>query len=271
LGQENLYKFKPMVISRIIPVILLFSLLLETAEAQNMKEGYYYFDNDWKPAKEKGAVYLLRAVALGDSCMQFKYYQLLGPLVRIETFRKGQPTVRQGFFAWYSLAGTADSAGYYENGLPDKLWLYVDAKGEISRSRIYEMGKLVQETNDAEERRKAREKDSARQIRQPDSKDAEFVGGSHGWLLYLNHHFRYPDRAVNNEIQGEIRTYFRVDSAGKISEPILIKSVEISMDEQCLSLITGSPDWIPATKDGRNVKSYKVQPFIFKLETGRGR
>jgi Gram-negative bacterial TonB protein C-terminal len=258
--------------SLIISVVIIFSFLLDTAQAQKINDGYYFLNEDWKPAKEKKATYLLRVNTIGDSCKQFNYYHILGPLIRIETFRSNQVTVRQGFFAWYNQSGSADSTGYYENGQPDKLWLYLDSKGALSHSKDYSKGTLVKETDLVEERKKASAKvlrDSANQTVKKDESESEFPGGAHGWLQYLNHHQRYPDRAVNNHVQGEIRTYFVVDTTGKINDPILIKSVEISLDDLALSLITNSPDWIPASKDGRKVKSYKIQPFWYKLDIGK--
>jgi antitoxin component YwqK of YwqJK toxin-antitoxin module len=240
-----------------ISLVIVFGFLLNTAQAQKIKDGYYYLNEDWKPAKEKTASYLLRVNAIGDSCKQFSYYHLLGPLIRIETFRSNQITIRQGFFAWYNQSGYADSTGYYENGQPDKLWIYLNPKGQIIRSKDYVKGKLVKET------------DLSDPLKTKVESESEFPGGSHGWLEYLNHHQRYPDRAINNNVQGEIRTYFAVDTTGRISDPILIKSVEISLDDEALSLIISSPDWISASNNGQKIKSYKIQPFWYKIDIGK--
>jgi protein TonB len=112
-------------------------------------------------------------------------------------------------------------------------------------------------------------KDSANRAIKKDENESEFPDGSHGWLQYLNHNQRYPDRAGNNNVQGEIRTYFIINTAGRIIDPILIKSVEVSLDDMALSLLVKSPDWIPASQNGRKVKSYKIQPFWYKLDIGK--
>ena len=41
--------------------------------------------------------------------------------------------------------------------------------------------------------------------------ESEFPGGAAAWLRYLNKNLRYPDDAVNNEIQGTVVVQFIVD------------------------------------------------------------
>ncbi len=247
--------------------VLIFSL--HTANAQDIEDGYYFLNKEYKPSDEKKAIYLLRIYTLADSCRQYSYYHFLGPLIRIETYKGKGAKLRQGFFAWYNKSGVMDSSGYYDEGLRDRLWLCVNAKGVIIRSRDFDKGRLVKETDIALEQEQAKAKalkDSAGHLPKRDEKESEFPGGPHGWLSFMNRNQRYPDRAVNNEIQGEVRLYFIVDTTGKLINPFLLKSVEVSLDEQALSLIRKSPDWIPATQDGRKVKSYKTQPIWYKLE-----
>jgi hypothetical protein len=87
-----------------------------------------------------------------------------------------------------------------------------------------------------------------------DKDESEFPSGSHAWMQYPNHNQRYPGRAVNNDVQGEIRTYFITGTAGRIIDPILIRCVEVSLDDMALSLLVKSPDWIPASQKGRKHK-----------------
>src|SRR5882757_9454065 len=41
--------------------------------------------------------------------------------------------------------------------------------------------------------------------------ESEYPGGAAAWLRYLNKNFRYPDDAVNNEVQGTVIVQFIVD------------------------------------------------------------
>ena len=48
--------------------------------------------------------------------------------------------------------------------------------------------------------------------------ESEFPGGAAAWLRYLNKNLRYPDDAVNNEIQGTVVVQFIVDKEGNVSD-----------------------------------------------------
>ncbi len=72
---------------------------------------------------------------------------------------------------------------------------------------------------------------------------------------------------MNKEIQGQVQILFIVDENGVVHDPYIQKSVEYSLDQASLKLIKDSGKWNPGVKDSVNVKTYKVQPINFKLET----
>ena len=58
---------------------------------------------------------------------------------------------------------------------------------------------------------------------------------------------------------------FTIGTDGRIHDEFLTKSVEFTLDDEALRLIKQSPKWIPATQNGRKVRSFKRQPVQFKL------
>ncbi|HEV9036495.1 MAG TPA: TonB family protein [Puia sp.] len=97
--------------------------------------------------------------------------------------------------------------------------------------------------------------------------ESDFPGGSAAWLRYLNKNLRYPDDAVNNEIQGTVVVQFIVDKEGNVSEVQAISGPENGgLREEAVRVIKKSGKWTPAIQNGRQVKSYKKQPIVFKLE-----
>jgi hypothetical protein len=50
---------------------------------------------------------------------------------------------------------------------------------------------------------------------------------------------------------------------GEVEDPEIFQSVEFSLDEAALALISASPRWNPASRDGVHVKSYKIQPLAY--------
>ncbi len=98
--------------------------------------------------------------------------------------------------------------------------------------------------------------------------ESEFPGGAAAWLRYLNKNLRYPDDAVNNEIQGTVIVQFIVDKEGNVSDVQAISGPDNGgLREEAVRVIKKSGRWTPAVQNGRQVKSYKKQPIVFKLES----
>ena len=97
--------------------------------------------------------------------------------------------------------------------------------------------------------------------------ESDFPGGTAAWLRYLNKNLRYPDDAVNNEIQGTVVVQFIVDKEGNVSDVNAISGPENGgLREEAVRVIKKSGKWTPAVQNGRQVKSYKKQPIVFRLE-----
>ncbi|HEX4372678.1 MAG TPA: TonB family protein [Puia sp.] len=95
-----------------------------------------------------------------------------------------------------------------------------------------------------------------------------FTGGDAAWQRFLYKNFHYPDDAINSEIQGTVIVKFVVDKEGNISD-VQAESgpTEGGLREEAIRVIKKSSGmWKPAIQNGRQVKSYKRQPIIFKLQ-----
>jgi protein TonB len=98
--------------------------------------------------------------------------------------------------------------------------------------------------------------------------ESSFPGGDQAWLRYLNKNLRYPDDAVNNEIQGTVVVQFIVDKEGNVSDVHAQSGPDQGgLREEAERVIKKSGKWTPAIQNGRQVKSYKRQPIVFKLES----
>jgi len=77
---------------------------------------------------------------------------------------------------------------------------------------------------------------------------------------------KYPQEAQDNEIQGAVVVQFIVDKGGMVSDVEAISGPQELRDE-AVRVIKKSGKWTPAVQNGRQVKSYKKQPIVFRLET----
>lgn len=94
--------------------------------------------------------------------------------------------------------------------------------------------------------------------------ESEFPGGATAWLKFLNSHLAYPNKAVRKKIEGTVLLQFIVDKEGNLSN-LYVLSGDSVLAEAALKAMSKSPKWIPATLNGKPVKSYKKQPIVFKL------
>jgi len=95
--------------------------------------------------------------------------------------------------------------------------------------------------------------------------ESQYPGGAAAWQRYLNRNLRYPQEAIDNEIQGAVMVQFIVDKEGNVSEVEAISGPNELRDE-AIRVIKKSGKWTPAVQNGRQVKSYKKQPIVFRLE-----
>ncbi len=97
-------------------------------------------------------------------------------------------------------------------------------------------------------------------------RNLNFLAGIKAWFGYLTKNLKYPDRAINNNIQGQVVVRFIIGKDGLTIEPFIAGSVEYSLDAEAIRIIKHSGKWQPAYQNGHIVKSYKQQPINFKLE-----
>lgn len=96
--------------------------------------------------------------------------------------------------------------------------------------------------------------------------ESEYPGGQAAWMRYLGKSLKYPQEAIDNEVQGTIVVQFIVDKEGNVSDVEAVSGAQELRDE-AIRVIKKSGKWTPAVQNGRQVKSYKKQPIVFKLET----
>jgi periplasmic protein TonB len=96
--------------------------------------------------------------------------------------------------------------------------------------------------------------------------EAEYPGGAAAWQRFLNRNLRYPQEAIDNEINGSVVVQFIVDEEGNVSNVEAVSGPEVLCTEM-IRVIKKSGKWTPAVQNGRQVRSLKKQPICIHLET----
>jgi periplasmic protein TonB len=242
-------------------ITLVLTLLTLHVYGQKKNENYYLFDSAWKVTMVVAeAQYFARIKPVNDSVEQWDIYNLHGPLIRIETNKKGEDGDAHGRYAWYDERGFIDSLGHFTNGIRNGDWHYYNDRGKVTHRKEYVGGLLIAEEDYT--------KDSLREDEplEDGEADSKFKGGRGAWQWYLEKNRKYPKEAMDRGIIGDVRIRFTVDVDGTVTDPWIVKSVELSLDDECMRLILKSPKWVPGMQDGKKIKTYKVQPIFFFIE-----
>lgn len=96
-------------------------------------------------------------------------------------------------------------------------------------------------------------------------KQAEFPGGLQAMMQWLSMNVRYPEDAMKNDVQGRVIVKFIVNPDGSISDPTVLRSVEPSLDQEAVRVVSAMPKWEAAENNGQKVASYYNLPIAFKL------
>lgn len=97
---------------------------------------------------------------------------------------------------------------------------------------------------------------------------AEFPGGKNELIKFLSENIQYPEVAKKNKVSGKSVVKFTIDIDGSISDVKIIRPMETcpECDEEAIRVVKTMPNWTPAKKAGKTVKSYYVLPFQFVMD-----
>lgn len=92
-----------------------------------------------------------------------------------------------------------------------------------------------------------------------------FPGGDDMLIKFLKKNTIYPDSARLQGIEGTSFVRFIVESDGKISEAVIIKSSHPTLDAEALRVVHNMPDWTPGKINGIPTRMFFNIPFKFSL------
>lgn len=102
--------------------------------------------------------------------------------------------------------------------------------------------------------------------------EAQFVGGLPGWQQYLVQNIRMegvmkaaPKRSKHWQQTAVVQ--FIVCKDGSLCEIKVVNKVHPEVAKEARRIIATSPNWEPATQNGRTVNAYRKQPITFVVET----
>lgn len=256
-------------------ITIVIFLIGTSAIAQKQKVSYYIYDKEWNGIKNiDAATYIIEQRNVGDSLFVNRIFLGRGHLWKQESFNDADMTMPHGEFAWYNDKGRIDSSGkvYYQK--KNGTWSYYDDTLGVYLSVTYDMGKEVLRRDYVKKiittatgiktfEEEKREKDTAlkKEITVVE-KEASIKGGQKGFRNYLQLNLVPPTDILKT---GEVRLQFIINTNGKLENPLILKSLQLSADIEALRVISESPVWTPAMQNSKNVIFQAIQNITFQV------
>lgn len=82
---------------------------------------------------------------------------------------------------------------------------------------------------------------------------------------FIHEKIRYPQEAVESEIQGKVYVEFIINTNGDVKDIKVVRSVHQTLDDEAVRIISQLPKFIPATYNGQATNTYFRIPVNFEL------
>jgi protein TonB len=264
-----------------IKTTLIALLLAAVCELPSIAQDTTYLNSNWKETTADKAAYF-RIKIKRDTGWQLTDYFRSGKIQMTGSYSDESCNISQGEFIWYDDKGAINrrcsyvqgkaegSETYYYNnghkkvtgtnnaGEQDGEWIGYYPSGRLSGKASYEKGKQVSATFFHED-------GSPDKTVTEFMKEASYPGGQPKFLRFLMKTLRYPEIAIKNNIQGTAVILFKVSKEGTISDIKVVESVDKSLDEEALRVVSLTHQWEPAIIGGIASDSYHKQPIVFRL------
>lgn len=96
-------------------------------------------------------------------------------------------------------------------------------------------------------------------------KEPQFPGGEIEMMKFLRNNLRYPAKAVEANVTGQVIVNFVVDKDGKITNIKVIRGIGFGCDKEAIRVLKKMPPWDPGEMGGKAVPVYYTFPITFRL------
>lgn len=95
----------------------------------------------------------------------------------------------------------------------------------------------------------------------------EFPGGLEALLRYICDNVRYPEKAMDKCVQGNVIVQFIVGKDGAVRDVCVARPVDPDLDAEAVRVAKSLPKFIPGRQNGKLVNVLYTLPINFKLST----
>ena len=84
--------------------------------------------------------------------------------------------------------------------------------------------------------------------------------------IYIQKNLKYPIIAQENGTSGRVFVQFDVNAKGDITNVVVVRGVDPSLDKEAVRVVKSSPKWTPGKQRGRPVRVRFTFPIVFQLQ-----
>ena len=97
----------------------------------------------------------------------------------------------------------------------------------------------------------------------------EFEGGLAAFHKYIMNEIRYPLKARQMGVEGQVDVQFVVGKDGSVTDVEVVKGISAECDSEAVRVVRSIPAFKPATQNGKPVNVRMIVPIAFKLNDGK--
>ncbi len=95
--------------------------------------------------------------------------------------------------------------------------------------------------------------------------NAHFPGGTEKFITIVKNKIIYPEKAIQNNIEGDVEIGFAIERDGSVDDLRVIRDIGYECEYAVINAIKESPKWNPAILIGRPVITQSSITINFKL------
>ena len=92
-----------------------------------------------------------------------------------------------------------------------------------------------------------------------------FPGGDAALLKCIAENLRYPQLAIENNVQGRVTVMFVVTKTGQVGEVKVVRGKDPDLDKEAVRVVKSLPKFQPGKQNGQAVNVWYTVPIAFKL------
>ena len=95
----------------------------------------------------------------------------------------------------------------------------------------------------------------------------EFEGGQESLMNFIRTNVRYPESAVEQELQGKVFVEFVVYPSGELGQCKILRGVHSLLDNEAMRVVKATAGkWKPGKQNGKPVAVQYRLPVVFRLQ-----